>query len=145
MIISRMVIGSAALSAVLASTSAAAAPKEESYCALIRETPEGKFKTDMQPGWSLTREQKQDGIISYDDDVVAISCLRSPATLEPEDAETLSQGKALYFSDPRGPALLTIKYEIVDGKITWSASNGTIPAKQEKAVKKAAERVQAVM
>lgn len=133
---------------VLLATGAAAMPifaagkAKESYCSLIRETPDGKFKYETKFGWSLLAEEEEDGVIVFPADVTAIACLRSPLLLQPADLESLQQGKKLSFS---ASAVNIIGFETVDGKIIWAVKTGAFDAKALKAIEKSVVKVQALV
>ena len=131
------------LSTVLLSTPVSAASKtKKSYCSLIRETPEGKFRYEPKPGWSLLAEEEKEGLIAFPDDVTSIACLRTPLLLQAADLETLQQGIQLSFS---ASAINIIGFEMVDGKISWSVKTGAFDAKVLKAVEKSVANVQALV
>jgi hypothetical protein len=119
---------------------AAAGKIKESYCSLIRETPDGKFRYESKFGWSLLAEEEKDGVIAFPDDVTAIACLRTPLLLQVADLETLQQGISLSFS---ASAINIIGFEMVDGKIKWSVKTGNFDAKVLAAIGKSVEKVQA--
>jgi hypothetical protein len=128
-----------------ASNAAHAKPPQEQYCSLIKSTDDGRFKTEIQPGWTLWREQQMDGQIVYDADVVGVTCLRTPITLVVEDAETLRQGKSLNFADATKKDMTIVKYELVDGTITYSVQIGALSKGDIKKVEQSIKIVQAAL
>lgn len=135
----------ALVGAVLALTGQPAQAKgpKESFCTLIHETEDGKFRTDRMLGWSLYAAQSEPGDITYDSDVVGVTCLRDPVALVAEDVETLRLGIMIYLADPKTQA--TVKYQIIDGRIVHQATGVALSASQEKTVTKAITKVQALL
>jgi hypothetical protein len=140
----RLLLVSAPLLAcgMVAAPAVAAAKSKESYCSLIRETPDGKFRYESKPGWSLLRAEAEPGVIAFDSDVKSIACLRIPLLLQPEDLETLQQGIDLSFS---ASSMNIIGFEMVDGKISWSVKTGSFDKGALAAVQKSVDKVQALV
>ena len=91
-------------------------------------------------GWSLLREEEAAGTIAFDADVTEIACLRTPLLLQLPDLESLQQGKSLSFS---ASSMSIVKFEMVDKKISWGVTSGTLDAKVLKAIEKSVAAVQA--
>lgn len=140
----RRILFSSVIFGLLASGPAlhAKTPNEQ-FCSMIRETPDGKFKADMVAGWSLYLAQKEEGLIAFDADVRGVACMRDPNTLQPEDAEALKQGIALYFSNPKTG--VTINYEAVDGLIKYKVPDGALSKSQMRKLTRSVEAAQAQM
>ncbi len=123
---------------VLAGQPVAAKPPIESFCSLIRKTEDGKFRHERLFGWSLFAAQSEPGEITYDSDVVGVTCLRAPLNLVAEDAETLRQGITIYLADPESGT--TVKYERKEGQIVHQVTIGTVrPRDLERLANSAAE------
>lgn len=134
-----------AVATVIVATSLGAGPAiaaekvKESFCSLIRETPDGKFRYESKPGWSLLREEEKNGIIAFPADVKSIACLRNPLLLQAADLETLQQGIEISLS---ASAINIIGFKMADGKISWSVKTGSFDASALKAVEKSVAKVQ---
>ena len=128
---------------LLSAYPAAAKAPTERMCSYIFETEDGKFRYEMQMGWSLYHAQLDDGEVSYPEGVVAVTCMRSPLLLVPEDAETLRQGITIYLADPASGQ--TLKFEVIEGKVVHDASEGRIGKKAMKKLAKTISEIEAAL
>ena len=127
--------------AISAPLHAGDAQPRENYCAWIKQTPEGKFTTEMKMDWSLLAAERDPAAMALPDDVVGVTCLRDPPILVPGDLALLKQGRSLYFG-AQDLGLTMVKYELKDGKITYTVDVGGLGPKNLKKVEKAIAALQ---
>ena len=141
MIISRKAVFAFAALAASMPLHAGQAQPRESYCSWIKQVPEGKFIAEMKMGWSLIAAERDPAAMALPDDVVGVTCLRDPPILVPGDLALLKQGRSLYFG-AQDLGLTMVKYELKDGKITYTVDVGGLGPKNLKKVEKAIAALQ---
>ena len=117
----------------------AKAPKE-SFCSLIRKTQNGKFRVEIQYGWSLYDASREDGQIAFEPDVVGVTCLRDKPFLVLEDLEALKQGITLTFGARKTAA--SVEYSLSDGVIAYDVRTGSLSKSQVRKLTKAMAKAQ---
>ena len=130
--------------AISAPLHAGDAQPRENYCAWIKQTPEGKFTTEMKMGWSLLAAERDPAAMALPDNVVGITCLRDPPVLVPGDLTVLKQGRSLHFG-VQDQGMTIVKYEFKDGQVVYTVSVGGLSPKTLKKVEKALAAVQPKM
>ena len=135
-----LLAGTLCACAMLGSAPAFAKAPKESNCSFIHKTEDGKFRYDMRFGWRLYWAEAEPGDITYPESVVGVACLRDPALLVPEDAETLKLGLKIYLGSASGQ---NFTYELVDGKVVHNASIETLGKSQMKKLEKVIATIEA--
>lgn len=130
--------------AISAPLHAGDAQPRESYCAWIKQTPEGKFTTEMKMDWSLLAAESDSAGMALPENVVGITCLRDPPILVHGDLALLKQGRSLYFG-VQDLGMTMVKYELKAGKIVYRVDVGGLNSKNRKKVEKAIAALQARM
>jgi hypothetical protein len=113
----------------------------ESYCSWIIKTPDGKFRTEMKMGWSLLFAERDAQGPNLPENVAGITCLRDPPVLVAGDVAVLKQGRSLHFGT-QDQGMTIVKYEMTDGKITYTVSVGGLGSKNQKKVEQALKALQ---
>lgn len=142
----RMMIGLLALAGTALSAPLWAGddkPKEEK-CTWVRKTEDGRFRNELHWEWSLLEAGRDPAGTTLPDDVTGLVCLRDPPVLVPGDLVFLKQGRSLYFG-VQDQGITMVKYELVDGKVTWTVRAGGLGDKNRKKVEKSVAAVQALV
>ncbi|MFM5917030.1 MAG: hypothetical protein ACKOOL_05790 [Novosphingobium sp.] len=113
----------------------------ESYCSWIIKTEDGKFRTEMKLGWNLQLAESDPASMNLPQDVAGITCLRDPPILIAGDVAVLKQGRSLHFGT-QDQGMTIVKYELTDGKITYTIPVGGLGSKNLKKVEQALKALQ---
>ncbi len=123
------------------------APRE-GRCSWITQTPEGKFRSEPKPFWSLMiaglnvelkPEERARYSVKQEDvppQVTGFACQREPAMLVSGDVAFLKAGKVIYLS-PAGASATIVKYSMANQRIGYDVTSGVLSPNQKKQIDQA--------
>jgi hypothetical protein len=124
---------------------AAQAENRDINCSMIKKTENGKFTYSSNPGFSILRLTAPDGPMPSDiipENVVGFACVRQNIVPDENDIEVLQAGYSLTLADTK-ETFRTMQLSLVDGKIAYEISGGTLSKKETKKLDKVIAKMQA--